>query len=291
MTLRHIKIFVAVCEAGSATAAGEKLFIAQPSISLAISELEDYYGVKLFDRLSKRLYITEAGKHFLEYAKHIVKIFEEMETEIRNFDTQGIIRIGASITIGNYLLPKYVEKFKKLHPNMEVQVIIANSDTIEENLIKNNIDLALIEGIIHSPYLKSIHFKEDELVLICGLSHTLALKDEIELDDIKNEDLLLREKGSAGREICDGLFATNGIEINILWESTSTQAIVRAVKSGLGLSILPYLLVKDNIERGEVKVIKIKDVSLKRNFSIIYHKNKFLTNSAKDFLDICKKIK
>lgn len=143
MTLRHIKIFVAVCETGSATAAGEKLFIAQPSISLAISELEDYYGVKLFDRLSKRLYITEAGKHFLEYASHIVKIFEEMETEIRNFDTQGIIRIGASITIGNYLLPKYVEKFKRLHPNMEVQAIIANSDTIEENLMKNNIDLAL----------------------------------------------------------------------------------------------------------------------------------------------------
>lgn len=288
MTLRHIKIFVAVCETGSATAAGEKLFIAQPSISLAISELEDYYGVKLFDRLSKRLYITEAGKHFLEYASHIVKIFEEMETEIRNFDTQGIIRIGASITIGNYLLPKYVEKFKRLHPNMEVQAIIANSDTIEENLMKNNIDLALIEGIIHSPYLKSIHFKEDELVLICGLSHPLAVRDEIELEDIKNEDLLLREKGSAGREICDGLFATNGIEINILWESTSTQAIVRAVISGLGLSILPYLLVKDSIERGEVKVIKIKDVSLKRSFSIIYNKNKFLTNSAKDFMDICK---
>lgn len=288
MTLRHIKIFVAVCETGSATAAGEKLFIAQPSISLAISELEDYYGVKLFDRLSKRLYITEAGKYFLEYASHIIKIFEEMETGIRNFDTQGIIRVGASITIGNYLLPKYVESFKKLHPKIEVQAIIANSDTIEENLMKNNIDLALIEGIIHSPYLKSMQFKEDELVLICGLSHPLAENDEIDLEEIKNEDFLLREKGSAGREICDGLFATNEIEINILWESTSTQAIVRAVSSGLGLSILPYLLVKDNIERGEVKVIKIKDISLKRNFSIIYHKNKFLTNSAKDFIAICK---
>lgn len=288
MTLRHIKIFVAVCETGSATAAGEKLFIAQPSISLAISELEDYYGVKLFDRLSKRLYITEAGKYFLEYASHIIKIFEEMETGIRNFDTQGVIRVGASITIGNYLLPKYVENFKKLHPKIEVQAIIANSDTIEENLMKNNIDLALIEGIIHSPYLKSMQFKEDELVLICGISHPLSENDEIDLEDIKNEDFLLREKGSAGREICDGLFATNEIDINILWESTSTQAIVRAVSSGLGLSILPYLLVKDNIERGEIKVIKIKDICLKRNFSIIYHKNKFLTNSAKDFIAICK---
>lgn len=288
MTLRHLKIFVAVCETGSATAAGEKLYIAQPSISLAISELEEYYGIKLFDRISKRLYITEAGKNFLQYANHIVNLFEELETEVKNFDTQGVIRVGASITIGNYLLPKYIEEFKRLHSNMEVQAIIDNSDTIEQNVIKNNIDLALIEGIIHSPYIKSTYFKKDELVLICGLSHPLAVNEEVNIDMLNRENFLLREKGSAGREICDGLFVEHGIDIKILWESSSTQAIIKGVTRGLGLSILPYLLVKDSIERGEVKVIKIKDVSLKRNFSIIYHKNKFLTSSAKDFIEICK---
>lgn len=116
MTLRHLKIFVTVCETNSVTKAGEKLYIAQPSISLAISELESYYGIKLFDRIGKRLQITEAGKNFLQYAAHIVGLFEEMESKVRNFDTIGVLRVGASIAIGNFLLPKYVVEFKKKPP-------------------------------------------------------------------------------------------------------------------------------------------------------------------------------
>ena len=286
MTLRHLKIFVAVYETGSTTAAGQKLYIAQPSISLAISELEDYYGIKLFDRIGKRLYKTEAGKNFYQYANHIVDLFDEMEKGIKNFDKSGIIRIGASVTIGNYLLPQYVKVFNESHPKMKVKSIIDNSDTIEHYVLGNNIDIGLIEGTVHSEYINCEHFMNDELVLICGKNHILANMDEIELDILKNEDLLLREKGSAGREICDGIFATHGIKLNPTWESTSTQAIVRAVSVGLGLSILPYLLVKDSVDRGEVKIINIKDISLKRKFSVIYHKNKFITQSAKDFINL-----
>lgn len=288
MTLRHLKIFVAVCQTGSVTAAGEKLYIAQPSISLAISELENYYGIKLFDRISKRLYITEGGKNFLQYANHILKLFDEMETEVKNFDTHGIIRIGASITIGTYLLPQYIKSFKEIYPEMEVQAIINNSDTIEQSILNNNIDIALIEGQIHSSYIRTHQFKKDKLVLICGLNHQLSNYDELHINDIKNESFLLREKGSAGREICDNIFATNGIDLNITWESSSTQAIIKAVSLGLGLSVLPYLLVKDSIERNEIKALNLKDISFDRYFSIIYHKNKFLTKSAKTFIDLCK---
>lgn len=288
MTLRHLKIFVAVCQTGSVTAAGEKLYIAQPSISLAISELENYYGIKLFDRISKRLYITEGGKNFLQYANHILKLFDEMETEVKNFDTHGIIRVGASITIGTYLLPQYIKSFKEIYPEMEVQAVINNSDTIEQSVLNNNIDIALIEGQIHSPYIKSQQFKKDKLVLICGLNHQLSNYDELHINDIKNESFLLREKGSAGRELCDNIFAANGIDLNITWESSSTQAIIKAVSLGLGLSVLPHLLVKESIARNEVKIINLKNISFDRHFSIIYHKNKFLTKSAKTFIDICK---
>lgn len=288
MTLRHLKIFVTVCQTGSVTAAGEKLYIAQPSISLAISELENYYGIKLFDRISKRLYITEGGKNFLQYANHILKLFDEMETEVKNFDTHGIIRVGASITIGTYLLPQYIKSFKEIYPEMEVQAVINNSDTIEQSVLNNNIDIALIEGQIHSPYIKSQQFKKDKLVLICGLNHQLSNYDELHINDIKNESFLLREKGSAGRELCDNIFAANGIDLNITWESSSTQAIIKAVSLGLGLSVLPHLLVKESIARNEVKIINLKNISFDRHFSIIYHKNKFLTKSAKTFIDICK---
>jgi len=288
MTLRHLRIFVAVCETGSVTAAGEKLYIAQPSVSLAVSELEDFYGLKLFDRISKRMYITESGRRFLQYATHIVSLFDDLESETKNYDTTGILRIGTSITIGNCLLIQYIKAFKETHPHIQVQAVINNSYSIEQEILNNHLDIGLIEGEVHSSYIKSESFMDDELVLICGTTHHLAKLGEVDIDILKSEDFILREKGSAGREIFDGIMAASGIEIVPLWESISTQAILRAVSAGLGLSILPFLLVKDYIEKNEIETIKIKDISLKRKFNIIYHKNKFITQSAQDFMNLCK---
>lgn len=288
MTLRHLKIFVAVCKTGSATAAGEKLYIAQPSISLAISELEDYYGIKLFDRIAKRLHITEAGKQFLQYATHIVDLFEDMEREVKNFDKMGVIRIGASITIGNYLLPDYITKFKQLYPKMDVKVMIDNTDKIQQYILSNQIDIGLIEGIVHSPYLLEEKFSDDELILICSNNHPFAQREGILLPQLQQEELILREVGSAGREIFDSTMITQGLEISPAWESSSTQAIVHAVQANLGVSVLPYLLVKDYIDRKEISQFQLKGIQFKRSFCVIYHCNKFLTESAKDFIAICK---
>jgi len=288
MTLRHLRIFVAVCESGSVTVAGERLYIAQPSVSLAISELEDFYGLKLFDRISKRMVITESGRRFLQYAVHIVGLFDDLENEVKNYDTTGIIRIGTSITIGNCLLISYIQKFKETHPNMKVQAIINNSYSIEQEILNNHIDIGLIEGEAHSTYIKSEAFMDDELVFICSTAHPFVNQGEVTIDMLKSEDFILREKGSAGREIFDGIMTASGVEIVPVWESISTQAILRAVSAGLGLSILPYLLVKEYVDRDEIRTIKIKDISLKRKFNIIYHKNKFITQSAQDFIDLCK---
>lgn len=288
MTLRHLKIFVTVCETGSVTAAGQKLHIAQPSISLAISELEDYYGIKLFDRIAKRLYITEAGKKFLQYATHIVGLFEEMEKEIKNFDATGIIRIGASITIGNNLLPGYITRFKQMHPQMDVKVIIDNSEKIQQYILSNQIDIGLIEGIVHSPYIVEHKFRDDELVMVCGNAHPFANQKNVEISKLQNESFILRESGSAGREIFDSTMTSLGIKILPAWESTSTQAIIRAVQANLGISVLPYLLVKDSLNRKEISQFHIDGIRFQRSFSVIYHQNKFLTESAKDFIALCK---
>lgn len=288
MTLRHLKIFVTVCETGSATAAGEKLYIAQPSISLAISELEDYYGIKLFDRIAKRLYITEDGKRLLQYATHIVGLFEDMEKEVKNLDGIGVIRIGTSITIGNYLLPGYVSAFKEMHPHMEVKVVIDNSDRIQQYVLSNKIDIGLIEELVHSSYLVKYKFRDDELVPICAINHKFAEQNQIELTQLCDESFIMRESGSAGRNIFDSIMTMHNIEISPAWESTSTQAIVRAVGENLGISILPYLLVKDALERKEISVFHLKDIEFKREFYIIHHKNKFMTESAKSFIKLCK---
>lgn len=288
MTLRHLKIFIEVYETGSTTAAAERLCIVQPSVSHAISEMEKYYGIKLFDRIAKRLYITEAGKRLFHYATHIVGSFEEMEREMRNFDASGVIRVGASITIGNYLLPNYIKEFKESHPNMEVKVIIDNSETIKQYVIENKIDLGLIEGMVHNPFIIKNEFRDDELIMICANSHPFADRMDIEIDQIQQEKFIMRENGSAVREIFDSIMTLQGIQIDPIWESTSTQAIVRAVGANLGVSVLPYLLVKDSLDRKEIKQFRIKDVTFQRKFSIIYHKSKFITQCAREFIKLCR---
>lgn len=288
MTLRHIKIFVAVCETGSITAAGEKLFLAQPAVSLAIADLENYYGIKLFDRIARRLYITEAGRHLFQYATHIVRLFEDMEKEVKNIDNIGVIRVGASITIGNYLLPRYITALKERFPSMHVKVVVHNSDTIQQFISENKIDIGFIEGNVHDAYITAIPFRKDELSMIAATSHPFAGRTDIAIAELEEQAFLLREAGSAGREIFDSIMAAHGLVIEPLWESISTQAIIKAVQANLGISVLPYLLIKDSLDRKEISCFSIKNISFSREFSVVYHKNKFLTQSAQYLIEICQ---
>ncbi len=288
MNIRHLRIFVAVNETGSTTAAGKKLHIAQPSVSLAISELEDYYGIKLFDRISNKLQITEAGKYFLQYASHIVGLFDDMEKEVKNMDKIGIIRVGASVTIGSYLLPKYITEFKKKHENMDVRVKINNTDRIQQYVLSNQVDIGLIEGKVNNADIITKAFRVDELVEICAKKHPFAGRDDVNVDELKSQSLILRESGSAVRDVIDRNMSLHGLEMEPAWESTSTEGIIRAVKAGLGVSALPELIVKDWIKKGAVSRFKVKGIELKRKFSLIHHRNKYLSRSAKDFISICK---
>jgi DNA-binding transcriptional LysR family regulator len=288
MTIRHLRIFVAVCETGSVTKAANKLYLAQPSVSLAISELENYYGVKLFDRISRRLHLTDTGSQFLNYAKHIIYLFDELESGMKNWDLMGTLRVGSSITIGNYFLPKYVKEFQKTHPQIKVYVTIDNSQIIEDHVISNKVDFAFTEGIIDNPKLETINFLDDELICICAPSHPLSNQVEVDAETLSRQDLIMRERGSGGRNIFDAALLTFNLKTTPIWESVSTQAIIRAVGQGLGVSILPYLLVKSALEEGIVKQIKIQGLNLHRKLHIIYHKNKYLTPAALDFLALCK---
>lgn len=288
MTLRHMRIFVEVYHQNSITKAAQMLHLAQPSVSLAIGELESYYGIRLFDRISKRLYVTEQGKQFYGYAIHIVSLFDEMEKGIRNWDSLGILRVGTSITIGNYILPNLIGQFKQIHPSVKVQVFIKNTAAIEQYILNNEIDLALIEEIPESAQIHSIPFMSDPLCLITSPNHPLTKKPDITLEDILAYDLLLREKGSAGRELLESLFTLHHLSVTPLWESVSTQAIVNAVSQGIGISFLPYLLIKPDLEQGKIREIPYGNPPLCRDFSIIYHKNKYISNLSKTLIDLCK---
>ena len=290
MTFRHIRIFVTVCEMGSATAAAKKLFIAQPSVSLAIGELESHYNVRLFDRISRRLHITEDGKRLYDYGVHILALYGEMEDCMKSRGSTGILRVGTSITIGTRILPNLVKRFAEIQPDIKINAIIDNSESIEESIISGEIDLGLIEGIAHMPQIIAEKFMDDELVLICGESHPLCACGEASLDKLGAFDFILREKGSATRELFDSLLLVHNMAIAPVWESISTSAIIQAVSQGIGISVLPFRLVEEDLAAGNIRRIPIKDLSLKRNFFIIYHQSKFLSESAKIFMDVVKKL-
>ena len=292
MTIRHMIIFRTVCESGyNSTKAAETLHMTQPAVSLAIKELEQYYGVQLFDRIGRRLQITDAGQHFLQYATHISDLFSDMETGLRDWDSKGILRIGASITIGSQFLPSYVKAFSDICPGIDVRVTVEQSERLEQKLLANELDFALIEGIAHDLNIVSEAYMEDHLSVICATDKGWAQGQTISKEEFQNQRFLLREKGSGTREVFERVIAQAGIRIIPAWEAMSTTALVNATIKGLGIAILPHRMILPALRQGLISTVKVDGLSFNRSFYIIHHKDKFLTASAKRFIALCKDYK
>lgn len=290
MTLRHLRIFVAVCTWGSITKAAEQLHMAQPSVSLAIRELEEYYQLQLFDRISRKLYLTNDGERFLKYASHITSLFEEMENSMEHWSDMESMSIGSSITIANSLLCECLYRYKQLYPKRQTQILIENSRILEDSIVSNQLDLALIEGIPTHEHVQKISFFKDELAVICAKDHPLSKKQTLCLKDIAKEAFLLREKGSGTREILDSIMKVHDLQLHPIWESASTRALVKGVQFGFGISILPYQMVKAELEASIVTRLYLSDVSFQRDYYIIYHANKHLHAGLKDFIETCRRV-
>lgn len=289
MTIRHMKIFLSLCENGyNTTKAAESMHMTQPAVSLAIRELEQYYGVTLFDRIGRRLKITEAGQRFLEYASHISSLFDDMEKGMRNWDSFGLLRVGASITIGSQFLPSYVKAFYNRYPGTEVRVLVAPTDELEQKILRNELDFALIEGVVHNEALISEEYMEDRLTVICPADSRFLHGQTLTIEEFKQQKFLLREPGSGTREVFDRVVEGEGFTVSPIWEAMSTTALVNAVINGLGIAVLPHRMVIGPLEKGLVTAVKVAGLDFSRRFHIAYHKDKFLTTSAKAFIDLCR---
>lgn len=288
MTLRHLKIFVCVCKENSITLAANKLFISQPAVSNAIKELESYYNVPLFDRISKKLYLTEAGKTVYQYALHINSLFDELETTLMSSTSTGSLRVGSSITIGTHYIPNYIKEFSQQFPHIQTFVTIDSSDIIEQQILNNELDFALIEGVIHSKDIISKEFIKDELVVICSINHPLLNEERVSITDLSSQHFLMREKNSGTRELAESILSLHNVTISPLWESTSTDAIIQGVSKNIGISILPMHLVQDYLNRNQIAKLEVDGLKFPRQYHIIYHKNKYLTPAALEFMKLCK---
>lgn len=289
MTIRHMRIFLEVYRTENITQAAKLLHMTQPAVSRSILELEHYYGVCLFERINRRLYITECGRNFYNHALHILETFDLMEKELKDWDNIGSLRIGSSISLGNFLLPELVCAFKAEHPHVKIQTSIANSTTIQNALLNNQLDVALLEGDINNSSLHAEPFRQDHMILIVCPNHPLLEKSSVLLEDLTSYDLLTREPGSAGRTFLEHIFAIHQLPFIPIWESTSTQALIKAVSKGIGVSILPEMLVQQDILNGTVCTCPIQDEEMVRKNYLLWHKNKYLSRTMQDFIKLCHK--
>ncbi len=289
VTLRHMIIFRTVCESGyNSTKAARNLHMTQPAVSLAIKELEQYYGVLLFDRIGRRLRITEAGLHFLQYAIHISDLFNDMETGLRDWDSKGILCVGASITIGSQFLAGYVKEFSKLCPGIDLRAYVEQSDRLEKRILKNELDCALTEIIPQSPKILAEPYDEDSLCILCSVEKGWAQDQVISREEFRKQRFLLREPGSGTREVFDRVMKQAGIHVIPSWESMSTSALINAVTSGLGIAVLPRRVVSHSLTSGLAVTINVEGLDFRRKLYIIHHKDKLLMSSAKKFISICR---
>lgn len=287
MTIRLFKIFVAVCETMNMTSASERLFMSQSAVSQAISELERNYDVRLFERLSRKLYLTEAGGKLLSYARHIIRMTAEAETQMKTLTESGSIRIGASVTVGAHVLPKLVWEYKKVSPQTNIQVVEDNTEMIEKYILNDKLDFALVEGEVASNDITVRPFMDDELVLICGTGHRFAKIPLIEPIELEQEDFIIREQGSGTRKTFENMMAVNNLNWKASWVCTNVDTIKTAVAQGLGISVISWRAVENEIASGLLCKSYIKGIHFKRQFKIIYHKNKYFTEQMDRFVNLC----
>jgi DNA-binding transcriptional LysR family regulator len=287
MTIRHLKIFIAVCDYKSTVEASKQLNIAQPSISFAIKEIENYYGIKLFDRISRKLVLTNDGEKFLFQARDIINKVDNLEINFKDNDSTRIITLGCSATIAIFILPNILKKFKETNKNINFNLIIRDSKTLSQMLLKNELDLALIETPILDKDLVSKPFYNDNLLLYLSKDNKLSKRDIIKLEDLKNENIILRERHSAVRKLVDATFIANNFNTTISWESTSTQAIISLVENNLGITILPSLWSNSLKSDSNIITKQITNLKIKREYSIINHKNKYISPVINEFIINC----
>ncbi len=286
MTIRHLKIFIAVAECGSMNTAAKELFLSQPTISQAIRELEEYYGTRLFDRLSRRLHITPAGQELLNHAYPLVSQFDQLEHHMLEGSKKDIIRIGSTITVGSCLTSNILNDFQDALPDTETYTFIANTHIIEEKLLRSELDIALVEGEIHHPDLVMVPSIQDFLVLGCAQDHPFAARDEIRVRELEGQKFIMREQGSGTRALFDKFIKRHNLNIRISWEATCPDAFRNAIIYNHCLAVVSVRLLERDIRSRQIRIFNPHTNELKRSFSLVYHKDRIFTPAMDTIRDI-----
>lgn len=285
ISIRQLEVFVSIANMGSVRQAADKLHLSQPAVSMALAELERQLGNQLFDRERGRLYINHQGREQLPVAMEILQRLQDMENNGLNQqeDLVGELHIGASNTVGNYLVGELLGPMSAQHKSVVLQLTVDNTRDISRLLLDHSIDLACVEGPVNHPSLESINWRQDKLVICCAYEHELASKTSLQANDFIGARWILRELGSATRSQTEQLL-TALPKGQIILELGQIEAIKQAVIAGLGIACLPLVATTDAVQTKKIKILETPFLQLERNLSVLLHKGRYQASLIKAFL-------
>lgn len=289
-----LKVFCIVAETKSFSRASEIIRLTQPAVSLQIQALEEMYGTKLFNRSGCVITLTKAGEMLYRYAKEISSLYAAAEKEIGGVTglVKGIISVGASSTIGNYVLPSVIADFRRKFPKVGIHLQVGNTKNVIDFLNAGSVDIGLVEGDVNKQKLLMEKLIPDEMVFIMSPYHHLARKSSISIMELSKEPLIFREEGSGTRQAIEKYLAKHGISqqhLKISLIMGSTDAIKGAVEEGLGTSIMSRWAVRKEVKYGSLKTAVFKEDKFVRDFSLVYKKSKEQSHTIEQFMGFLKR--
>ena len=293
ITFRQLEIFIAVAETQQVTRASKKLLLTQSAVSMALGELEHQLGGPLFDRHGRSLLLNDRGRYLLPLSKNILHQVANIETVLteQQGEVAGVLEIVASSTIGNYVLPYLIGAFMRLHPEAHINMLVVNTMTAEKLVANGQADLGFVEGDINIDALVAAPWFTDELGIIVSSKHKLADREVFHIpDDLRETSWVMREEGSGTAEIFTKKLGRHTSLLKVVTKTGHTEAIKKAVESGVGAACLSMLTVCREAEEGWLKILPIEGLDMRRQLWTIQHKNKIITRLMAEFLEFCETV-
>ncbi len=289
-TVRQLEIFKEVATTGHVTNSSEALGISQSAISMALQELEANLGTKFFERRNKKLILNENGRLLLERATAMLKEFEELESSFLEDGISGKLKIGASQTIGDYMMPQLIYAFMEKYPLSKCELVVANTKDIVSMLDSGDVDVAFVEGYVNDQRIDTKHWSDDELVAVVS-DKKVFKKDEYKLSELEGSKWILREKGSGTRAIFEEGLGDSFARLNIFLTLGHNEAIKNLVMDTDSVTCLSRLVVQKELDNKKLFEIKIKNFSFKRKLLRLTHKEKYQSKLLKSFLEFSEEFK
>jgi DNA-binding transcriptional LysR family regulator len=292
MADRRLQVFHTVARLLSFTKAAETLHMTQPAVTFQVRQLEDYFNTRLFDRTHNRISLTQAGERVFEYSERILDLYGEMDNSVRELtgEISGVLMLGASTTIAEYMLPEMLGAFKTKYPNLVVRLKVGNTDGVVQMIENNVIDLGIVEAPVLNKKLQVELCRNDELVLVVPPKHPLVGKSSVSLKEIVQYPYIWREEGSGTREVIRDQLEHAGInpdELDVIMELGSPEAVKGAVEAGIGMTILSRSSIQKELRLGTVIAIPL-DPQLTRPFSFVHQKQKFRLRAIEELLEFAR---